>query len=273
MVDAACNGTGGKLIVNLGVGSTLENVKALMQHITYENVNHNSPSRIERTITFTVEDKDGLYADSSVIVSITRTEKATVSTSAVGDITVSSIDMRGAVESNGRAKVTECGIVYSTQAGFDPAAEGTSIEGAFTGGGVFEATATGLEQNTTYYYAAYAVNSEGTAYGSVRSATTYRNSDRDGDGVLDDPDADTDGDGVSDSDEVAAGSDPDDPSSTPSDIDGDGRVDDTRADTDGDGVSDGDEIAAGSDPDDPSSTPSDIDGDGQVDDPDAGQRR
>ena len=267
-VDAA-SGTSGKLIVNLGAGSTLDNVAALMQHITYENSNHTNPSTLMRTITLTVEDKDGLYADASVTVSITRTEKASVTTTANGGITVSSIVLGGEVTSNGRAKVTECGVVYSTQAGFDPASEGTRIEGAFTSGGMFRATATGLEQNTTYYYAAYAVNSEGTSYGSVRSATTYRNSDKNGDGELDDPDADSDGDGISDGDEIAAGSDPDEAASTPSDTDGDGQVDNASADTDGDGVSDGDEIAAGSDPDDASSTPSDIDGDGQVDDPDA----
>ena len=42
-----------------------------------------------------------------------------------------------------------------------------------------------------------------------------------------------------------AGSDPDDPDSTPSDSDGDGKVDDKNADSDGDGVSDGDEIKGG----------------------------
>ena len=50
-----------------------------------------------------------------------------------------------------------------------------------------------------------------------------------------------------------AGSDPDDPDSTPSDKNGDGKLDNPSADTDGDGISDGDEIAAGSDPDDPDS--------------------
>ena len=262
------SGKSGKLIVNLGAGSTLTNVAVLMRHITYENSNHTSPSKLERTITLTVEDRDGLYAESSVTVSITRTEKATVTTAANGGVTVSSIGMGGKVTSNGRAKVTEYGVVYSTDAGFDPATEGTRIKGASISSGAFEVKATGLEQNTTYYYAAYAENSEGTSCGSVRSATTYRNSDKDGDGELDNPDKDSDGDGVSDGDEIKAGSDPDDPSSTPSDKDGDGRVDSLDKDSDGDGVSDGDEVAAGSNPDNPSSTPSDKDGDGRVDDPD-----
>ena len=97
----------------------------------------------------------------------------------------------------------------------------------------------------------------------------YSPSDKDGDGVLDDPSADTDGDGVSDGDEADAGSNPDDPDSTPSDKDGDGKLDNPSADTDGDGVSDEDEIEAGSDPDNPDSTPSDKDGDGKLDNPSA----
>ena len=58
---------------------------------------------------------------------------------------------------------------------------------------------------------------------------------------------DSDGDGISDADEVALGTDPDDP------------------DTDHDGINDGDELALGLDPLDPDS---DHDGIGDADDPD-----
>ncbi|WP_276298765.1 right-handed parallel beta-helix repeat-containing protein [Haloarcula ordinaria] len=134
--------------------------------------------------------------------------------------------------------------------------------------------------------------------------------DSDGDGLTDaaeiltyntDPTAvDSDGGGVADGDEVAAGSDPNDPAddafgldsdddglsdgreaelgtdATVTDTDGDGLPDgeevDTHgtdpltADTDGDGISDGDEIAGGSDPLDPNDpTAQDSDGDGLTD--------
>lgn len=89
-------------------------------------------------------------------------------------------------------------------------------------------------------------------------------------------DADTDGDGFSDGEEETAGSDPEDPASTPTDLDGDGHSNDdetaagsdpndpasTPDDLDGDGASNSEEASAGSDPEDPASVPSDVDGDG-----------
>ena len=120
--------------------------------------------------------------------------------------------------------------------------------------------------------------------------------DTDGDLTGNNADADDDNDGYSDSDEVAAGSDPLDASDTPADldgdfipdildtdIDGDGYLNDNDdfprdstewldtdgdltgnnadADDDNDGYSDSDEVAAGSAPLDASDTPADLDGD------------
>ncbi|WP_068545174.1 thrombospondin type 3 repeat-containing protein [Thalassotalea crassostreae] len=99
--------------------------------------------------------------------------------------------------------------------------------------------------------------------------------DIDGDGVLNDEDGDPrdplvgkddfDDDGYSDSDEIAAESDPEDPLDTPADNDGDFISDVTDTDDDNDGVSDVDEVAAGTDPFLDTSFPLDTDLDGTYD--------
>ena len=78
-------------------------------------------------------------------------------------------------------------------------------------------------------------------------------SDLDGDGVGDNADPDRDGDGV----DNASDAFPDDPSES-SDLDGDGVGDNADPDRDGDGVSNDDEIAAGTDPDDPADFPATV---------------
>jgi hypothetical protein len=98
-------------------------------------------------------------------------------------------------------------------------------------------------------------NGEGNFGGSGGSPDGNGTGSPDGNGSS----VDSDGDGFSDDDELAAGSDPYNPSSFPgsndpgSPPDGNGSV----VDTDGDGFSDDDEIAAGTDPYDPASTPGD----------------
>ena len=94
--------------------------------------------------------------------------------------------------------------------------------------------------------------------------------DSDGDGIGNNADPDDDNDGYPDAVELAEGTDPLDPASTPLDTDGDFLPDSTDPDDDNDGYSDTLEISEGSDPLDPSSTPTDSDGDGDPDstDPD-----
>ncbi len=122
-------------------------------------------------------------------------------------------------------------------------------------------------------------------------------SDLDGDGIGDNSDPDRDGDGFSNAQEIAVGTNPNDPASRPndldndgipdeldndrdgdgvpndadafpddatetSDLDGDGIGDNSDLDRDGDGISNDYETAAGTDPDDAASTPPDQDGDG-----------
>ncbi len=68
----------------------------------------------------------------------------------------------GNVISNGGATVTERGICWSTS--HNPTISGNHANSG-TGTGEFTVNMTGLTPNTTYYVRAYAINSQGTAYG------------------------------------------------------------------------------------------------------------
>ncbi len=140
---------------------------------------------------------------------------------------------------------------------------------------------TGLSNGTTVFFVVTASNASGESAESVEVSATPTAAGW--------PVPDTDGDGYSDAAETAAGSNPNDPLSTPVDVDRDGmadaweqahlggasalpgddadgdgasnllefnaRTDPNNPDTDGDGFTDGLELASGSDPLDPLSVP------------------
>ncbi len=83
------------------------------------------------------------------------------------NITGNSVKLSGNVISNGNATVTARGFVYGTSAN-----NLTQSVLSGSGNGSYTKTLTGLSSSTTYYYKAYATNSEGTAYGAVKSFTT-----------------------------------------------------------------------------------------------------
>ena len=94
---------------------------------------------------------------------------ATVSTNNVTDITATSAVCGGNVTSDGGNAVTARGICWSTSQ--KPTTEDNATYSG-TGIGSFTANITGLEAGTTYYVRAYAVNSQGTAYGTQKTFTT-----------------------------------------------------------------------------------------------------
>jgi uncharacterized protein (TIGR02145 family) len=94
---------------------------------------------------------------------------ATVTTSSASNITTSGASLGGNVTSDGNATVTERGVVYATTQNPTTANMKVAIG---TGTGTFSTTVSGLTANTTYYVRAYAINSQGTAYGSEVSFKT-----------------------------------------------------------------------------------------------------
>lgn len=94
---------------------------------------------------------------------------ASVTTSSPAYITSSSAILGGNVLSDGNDPVTEKGICYST----GPVPTTSSNKLAIGAGiGNFSNTISGLTSYTTYFFRAYAINSQGTAYGEIISFIT-----------------------------------------------------------------------------------------------------
>ena len=94
---------------------------------------------------------------------------ATVTTTMATNVSYTSAIVGGNVTDDGGANVTERGICYSTSA--NPTTDDTKVTNG-TGTGSFTCNLTDLQDGTTYYARAYAVNAKGTAYGEEVSFTT-----------------------------------------------------------------------------------------------------
>ncbi len=90
-------------------------------------------------------------------------------TADIGEITQATAQCGGTVTSDNGGAVAARGVCWST--GLTPTvADDKTIDGI--GIGSFASSITGLAGKTTYHVAAYATNSVGTGYGSIRSFTT-----------------------------------------------------------------------------------------------------
>lgn len=84
-----------------------------------------------------------------------------------------SVDAFGSITNTGGVNATEEGFCWKTNTAGDPTT--ADSKDAFYGGwgtGPFSKTLTGLTQNTTYKFRAYAINTLGTGYGATIIATT-----------------------------------------------------------------------------------------------------
>ena len=98
---------------------------------------------------------------------------ATVVTVAESSITSSGFTMNGNITAQGGSSVTTRGFVRAQlPSNLYIGESGVTNTTAGSGTGTFSSAVTGLSANTTYYYRAYAINSTGTSYGAVETATT-----------------------------------------------------------------------------------------------------
>jgi hypothetical protein len=99
----------------------------------------------------------------------------TLTTTAASSVYGSTATLGGNISSDGGASVTERGVVYSvTSNNADPQIGGGGVIQDLNGSGTgsFTESISGLSLNTGYSFRAYAINSEGTSYGSVLTFTT-----------------------------------------------------------------------------------------------------
>ena len=93
----------------------------------------------------------------------------TVTTSSATNITYTSATIGGNVTADGGATVTERGVVYGT--GQNPTTSNSKVQSG-SGTGAFTCSLTNLQEGTTYYVRAYAVNQKGITYGGEMSFIT-----------------------------------------------------------------------------------------------------
>jgi hypothetical protein len=97
---------------------------------------------------------------------------ATLTTTAITDITTSSAVSGGNITFRGGLIITDWGVCWSTSENPTTDNDKRSVTGVTLGSGIFTCGLANLNQGTTYFLRAYAVNSAGTAYGNEISFST-----------------------------------------------------------------------------------------------------
>ena len=117
---------------------------------------------------YAINEKGTAYGDEKSFTTKAITVP-TVNTSSATNISYTSAIVGGTITDDGSATVTERGVVYSTTP--NPTTSNTKVSSG-SGKGAFSCNLTALQESTTYYVRAYAVNEKGTAYGDEKSFTT-----------------------------------------------------------------------------------------------------
>jgi hypothetical protein len=112
---------------------------------------------------YAINSQGTAYGNEVTFKTGTSISLAIISTLAPSGFTINSALAGGNITSDGNATVTERGICYATVAA--PTTNSSKVA-IGSGPGTYTTTITGLLANTTYYVRAYAINSQGTAYGN-----------------------------------------------------------------------------------------------------------
>jgi len=112
----------------------------------------------------------GTAYGSQVTFTTSQISVPVITTNSVSDITQSSAVCGGNIASDGGTEVTQRGVCWSTSSG--PTIDYDMFTEDGNGTGSFTSNITGLTGNRKYYVRAYAINSEGIAYGQELPFTT-----------------------------------------------------------------------------------------------------
>ena len=116
----------------------------------------------------------GLWVGDLLDASAVVVNPPSVTTNTASSISETIADLNGTITNNNGAEVTESGFVYSTNT--NPLIGGAGVTQIQTSPtvtiGSFTKGISSLIDNTSYFYKAYAINSEGISYGSELSFTT-----------------------------------------------------------------------------------------------------
>ncbi|WP_299578315.1 hypothetical protein [uncultured Sunxiuqinia sp.] len=96
-----------------------------------------------------------------------------ITTNYVVPVTKSEVVTGGTISDDGGAEITDRGVLWSTDANFDPDTVVVNKTSDGTGIGNFTSNIGGLNMSISYYIRAYATNSAGTAYGNQVSVTIF----------------------------------------------------------------------------------------------------
>lgn len=110
----------------------------------------------------------------AVATQATTSGLPTVTTQAVSNIANTSVTGNGNITATGGVNCTRRGFCYMTGTSGDPTTSNSTAydDGSF-GTGAYSKSITGLSASTAYRIRAYAVNTNGTSYGTTVSVTTY----------------------------------------------------------------------------------------------------
>ncbi len=147
--------------------TTYETVNAATtENVFYLNIESLSPVTTYYYKAFATNSRGTSYGEAMQFTTL-EFYIPTVVTYDATDVTISTATLNGNITSDGGSTVTAKGFQYGTSA--------DNLAGTITlgiGAGAISTTLSDLTDNTTYFYRAYASNTQGTAYGEIKSFTT-----------------------------------------------------------------------------------------------------